>query len=60
VAELRKAFDAMVADPAFLAEAKKSKLIVTPMTGQEVARQVGEVYATPAPLIAKAKTIVAE
>ena len=32
VAALRKAFDAMVADPAFLGEADKLRLLVTPMT----------------------------
>ncbi|MGH6769252.1 MAG: Bug family tripartite tricarboxylate transporter substrate binding protein [Xanthobacteraceae bacterium] len=60
VAILRKAFDAMVADPAFLADAKKAKLLVTPMTGQDVARQVAALHATPAALIAKAKAIVSE
>jgi tripartite-type tricarboxylate transporter receptor subunit TctC len=60
VAALRRAFDAMVADPAFLAEARKSKLTVTPMTGQEVTRQVAGIYATPAALVAKAKAIVGE
>jgi tripartite-type tricarboxylate transporter receptor subunit TctC len=60
VAALRKAFDAMVADPAFRAEADKAKLTVAPMTGQEVTRQVAEVYSTPAALIAKAKAIVSE
>lgn len=57
---LRKAFDAMVADPAFLAEARKSSLLVTPMTGQEVARQVAELHATPAALVEKAKAITGE
>jgi len=60
VAALRKAFDAMVADGEFRTEAARAKLIVTPMTGAEVNRQVANVYATPAALIAKAKTIIAE
>jgi hypothetical protein len=60
VAALRTAFDVMVKDAAFLAEAEKAKLTVAPMTGQEVQRQIGEVYATPPPLIAKAKAMVAE
>jgi tripartite-type tricarboxylate transporter receptor subunit TctC len=60
VSALRKAFDAMVKDPAFLAEAEKAKLIIAPMTGQEVTRQVADVYATPAPLVARAKAIVSE
>jgi tripartite-type tricarboxylate transporter receptor subunit TctC len=60
VAVLRKAFDAMVADPAFLSEAKKLKLLVTPMTGDQVARDVASLYATPPALLAKAKAITGE
>ena len=60
VTALRAAFDAMVDDPAFRAEAAKANLIVAPMTGAEVARQLAEAYATPAALIAKAKAIVSE
>jgi tripartite-type tricarboxylate transporter receptor subunit TctC len=59
-AALRRAFDAMVADKAFLAEADKARLIVTPMTGAEVTRRIADVYATPPVLIAKAKAIVSE
>src|SRR3954452_1538307 len=57
VAVLRAAFDAMVADPEFLAEADRTRLLVTPMTGADVTRQVGELYTTPADLIARAKAI---
>jgi len=60
VAALRKAFDAMVADPEFLADAEKMKLLVTPMTGDVVARHVANLYATPADLVAKAKAITGE
>jgi tripartite-type tricarboxylate transporter receptor subunit TctC len=60
VAALRGAFDAMVGDPAFRAEAARANLIVAPMTGAEVARQLAEAYATPGALIAKAKAIVGE
>jgi tripartite-type tricarboxylate transporter receptor subunit TctC len=60
VAVLRKAFDAMVADPAFLGEAQKLKLIVTPMTGDQVTRDVATLYATPPDLVAKAKAITGE
>jgi len=60
VATLRKAFDAMVADPEFLAEADRSKLLVTPMTGAEVTGHVVELYRTPADLVARAKTITGE
>ena len=60
VAALRAAFDLMVTDATFLAEAQKFGLTVTPMTGGDVDRQVAELYATPADLVARARTIAAE
>jgi tripartite-type tricarboxylate transporter receptor subunit TctC len=60
VAALRTAFDAMVADREFLADADRAKLLVTPMTGAEVTGHVAELYTTPAPLVARAKAITGE
>ena len=60
VAILRTAFDAMVADPAFRAEAQRMKLLVTPMTGAEVAHRITDLYATPSDVVTRAKTIVGE
>jgi len=60
VAALRKGFDAMLVDPAFLAEAAQLRLIVSPMNAAEVARRIADVYATPADLVARAKTIAGE
>src|SRR5262245_55859058 len=60
VAALRAAFDAMVADPGFLAEAQRSALTVAPMSGREVDRAVTELYATPPDVLARARTIAAE
>jgi hypothetical protein len=60
IAVLRAAFDKMVADPAFRAEAGRMRLLVTPMTGAEVARQIGVLYATPPEVIARAKAIIGE
>ena len=57
---LRKAFDAMVADPEFRAEAGKLRLLVTPMKGEEVKAHVAELYATPPDLLARAKAITGE
>jgi tripartite-type tricarboxylate transporter receptor subunit TctC len=57
---LRKAFDAMLADPAFLAEAQKLGLLVMPMPGEEVDRHVSELYATPPELLRRARSIIAE
>lgn len=47
VAALRKAFDETMKDPAYLAEAKKMKLDVNPLTGQQLAKLVEQVSATP-------------
>src|SRR5258708_1099241 len=60
VAGLRAGFDAMVADPGFRAEAQRMKLLVTPMTGDEVARHIAELYATPSDVVARAKTILGD
>jgi tripartite-type tricarboxylate transporter receptor subunit TctC len=60
VAILRRAFDAMVADPEFRREAERLKLLVTPMTGDEVTRRIADLYATPADVVARAKTILGE
>jgi len=60
VAVLRAAFNAMVVDPAFLAEAEQVRLLVTPMAAEEVVQHVRELYATPADLVARAKAIAAE
>jgi hypothetical protein len=60
LAALRTAFDAMVADAAFLAEAQRSGLTVTPMTGSAVDREIAELYATPAGILARARSIAGE
>jgi tripartite-type tricarboxylate transporter receptor subunit TctC len=60
IAALRQAFDAMVADPAFRKDADTLDLTVAPMSGAEVARDVGKLYAAPPDLVAQAKTIVGE
>jgi tripartite-type tricarboxylate transporter receptor subunit TctC len=57
---LRRAFDAMVDDPQFRSEAERLKLLVTPMTGDEVSRRIGALYATPPDVVARAKTILGE
>jgi len=60
IAALRTAFDAMVADAAFLAEAQRSGLPVTPMTGSAVDREIAALYATPAGILARARSIAAD
>jgi tripartite-type tricarboxylate transporter receptor subunit TctC len=47
IAALREAFDATMADPDFLAEARRQKLTINPVSGVKIAELLGRVYATP-------------
>jgi tripartite-type tricarboxylate transporter receptor subunit TctC len=58
VAALRRAFDATMKDPEFLAEAKKIGADVSPMSWQEVEKLIQSAYATPAATIDRAAKIV--
>jgi tripartite-type tricarboxylate transporter receptor subunit TctC len=55
VALLRKAFDEMMTDPAYLDDSKKAGLDVTPVTGAKVQAIVADLVHTPADIVAKAK-----
>jgi tripartite-type tricarboxylate transporter receptor subunit TctC len=55
VEAVRKAFMATFRDPAFLAEAAKMKLDVSPSSGEEVQALVKKVYATPQDIVEKAR-----
>jgi tripartite-type tricarboxylate transporter receptor subunit TctC len=57
---LRAAFDATMRDPEFVAEAKQRQLEVNPMSGAEIDKLVGELYATPPDVIAATKAVIAE
>ena len=52
---LRRAFDATMKDPEFLAEAQKIKADVEPSTGEQVDALVKRLYATPKPVVERAK-----
>lgn len=58
VAALRAAFDATMKDPAYLAEAKKRKLIVDPVSGRDLQRLIVAAMATPKAVIDKFKQLV--
>jgi tripartite-type tricarboxylate transporter receptor subunit TctC len=60
VGALREAFDRMVADPDFVADATKRHLDVVPSTGQDVAAVVRRTLSTPEADIAIMKTVLAE
>jgi tripartite-type tricarboxylate transporter receptor subunit TctC len=51
---IRRAFDATMKDPAFLAEARKSLFDVDPLTGEEMERILRQAYATPKALVQRA------
>jgi tripartite-type tricarboxylate transporter receptor subunit TctC len=57
---LRAAFDRTMQDPEFLAEAKARGQDVDPVSGAEIDRLVGELYRTPADVIAEARAAIAE
>jgi tripartite-type tricarboxylate transporter receptor subunit TctC len=54
---LRNAFDRMLQDGAFLAEAERSRLDISPTTGEEVLQLLIEAYATPRELVDRAHAI---
>jgi tripartite-type tricarboxylate transporter receptor subunit TctC len=50
VKALRDAFDTMVKDPVFLAEAEKEHFDINPVAGQEMQKIVADIVATPRPI----------
>jgi tripartite-type tricarboxylate transporter receptor subunit TctC len=53
VKALRRAFDAAMADPQFLDEARRQNLDVAATSGEDMARLVGEMIATPPAILAE-------
>ncbi|MGE0628766.1 MAG: Bug family tripartite tricarboxylate transporter substrate binding protein [Hyphomicrobiaceae bacterium] len=58
VAAMRKAFMDTMKDEAFLAEAKKTKLDVNPMTGEAMADVLNKAFAMPPDIVAEARRAV--
>jgi hypothetical protein len=54
VETLRRAFDATIADPVYVADAHKVGVGATPLRGEDVAALVRRVYATPAAIVEEA------
>jgi tripartite-type tricarboxylate transporter receptor subunit TctC len=52
---MRRAFDATMKDPEFLAEAEKLKIEVDPLTGEHVASLIEQIYKTPAETVARVR-----
>ena len=55
VQALRRAFDATMKDPAFVADAAKLQLQVDPMTGEEVQTLVAQLAETPPAVVARVR-----
>ncbi len=54
VEAMRKAFDATLKDPAFLAEAERARLEIDPVGGAQVEKLIKEAYETPKPVVERA------
>lgn len=57
VAALRKAFNALVADPDYVADAKKRKVDLGPATGAEVRKAIDRTFAIPETIVKKLQKI---
>ena len=57
---LRRAFQATLKDPAFLAEADKARLEIAPVTGEEIERTVANLFKLDPAMTAKLRTILLE
>jgi tripartite-type tricarboxylate transporter receptor subunit TctC len=55
---LRTAFDATMKDPQFLADATKTKLSITPLSGTAVQDLVAKLYKTPKDLVERARSAI--
>ncbi len=60
VEAMRKAFDATLKDPAFLAEAEKARLEVDPVTGAEMEKMIKKAFETPKALVERAAKLKGE
>ena len=58
VAALRRAFDATMQDPDFLAEAAKQNLEIEPLSGVDIERLLATAYAAPKPVVDRAAALV--
>src|SRR5262249_19051961 len=59
VAILRKAFQEMVRDPEFRADAEKRGADIFPMSGEELAAYIKAIVATPSAIISKTNEVIA-
>jgi tripartite-type tricarboxylate transporter receptor subunit TctC len=55
---LRAAFDKTMVDPQFLADAEKMRVDIEPLTGAKVQEVVQALYATPKPIVERARKAI--
>ena len=55
---LRRAFDASMKDPALLEEGRAIQAEISPTPGEEVQKIIARLYATPKPVVARAKKLL--
>ena len=60
VSTLRSGFNATMKDTAYLDDAKKRRLEVSPLTGEQIESLIAEVYKTPAAVVERVKKILAK
>ena len=58
VTTLRKAFDATMRDPQFLADAEKMHIDISPLPGATVQDLVEKLYATPKDIVEQARAAI--
>jgi len=58
LAAIRRAFDATMTDPAYLAEARSQKMDVDPMTGEEMETLIRSFYSSTPELVARLKAAI--
>lgn len=59
VTALRRAFDVTMKDPAYIAEATKAKLEISPMTGEELTKLVAQISSTAPDVAARVRNALA-
>jgi tripartite-type tricarboxylate transporter receptor subunit TctC len=59
VTAIRRAFDMAMKDPELLAEADKLKIEIDPLTGEQVAALIVEIYKTPPETVARVREAMA-
>lgn len=59
VEAVRRAFDATMKDKDFLAEAERLKIEIDPLSGEQVAAQIADIYRTPAETVERVRAAMA-